>query len=170
MALPSVSYSVIKERSRRAWRRVRLRKHHPSTLARRDIARRELARRVSEIPVSARLRVIIEHVRPSIDGGRFPIKRSVGETVEVRADIFADGHDVLVAVLRDRRVAENAEAAEIAWREISMALTAPGTDEWTAGFEVSADTATSVISSFDRRTLGMRSSEVAKTEFTSPSI
>src|SRR6476646_10562608 len=83
-------------------------------LARTDIARRELARRAPEIPVSARLRVIVEHIRPSIDAGRFPIKRSVGETVEVHADIFADGHDALAAVLRDRRVAENAEAAEIA--------------------------------------------------------
>src|SRR6476646_1389942 len=55
-------------------------------------------------------RVIIEHIRPSIDGGRFPIKRTVGERVEVHADIFADGHDVIVAMLRDRAVG-SAEAS-----------------------------------------------------------
>ena len=47
-------------------------------------------------------RVIVEHVRPEIDGGRFPIKRTIGERVHVTADIFADGHDVVVAVVRDR--------------------------------------------------------------------
>ena len=47
-----------------------------------------------------RQRVIIERVEPEIDGGRFPIKRTVGESVSVEADIFADGHDVLAAVLR----------------------------------------------------------------------
>jgi len=46
--------------------------------------------------------VIVEHVRPEIDGGRFPIKRTIGERVHVTADIFADGHDVVVAVVRDR--------------------------------------------------------------------
>lgn len=40
-----------------------------------------------------RRRVVIECVRPQIDCGRFAIKRVVGETVVVEADIFADGHD-----------------------------------------------------------------------------
>jgi len=44
-------------------------------------------------------RVIIEGVKPEIDGGRFPIKRVVGEEVVVTADIFAEGHDVLRASL-----------------------------------------------------------------------
>jgi starch synthase (maltosyl-transferring) len=47
-----------------------------------------------------RQRVIIERVEPEIDAGRFPIKRTVGEKVVVEADIFADGHDVLSAVLK----------------------------------------------------------------------
>ena len=42
-------------------------------------------------------------MRPEIDGGRFPIKRTVGERVEVIAEVFADGHDVVAALLRDRR-------------------------------------------------------------------
>ena len=36
----------------------------------------------------------IEDVYPLIDGGRFPVKRIVGERVEVWADIYRDGHDV----------------------------------------------------------------------------
>lgn len=47
----------------------------------------------------ARKRVIIEGVRPEIDGGRFPAKRSVGERVRVEADIVADGHEVIAAQL-----------------------------------------------------------------------
>ena len=44
-------------------------------------------------------RVIIEGVQPEIDGGRFPIKRHTGESVQVEADIFTDGHDILSALL-----------------------------------------------------------------------
>jgi len=101
--------------------------------------------------------VIVEHVRPEIDGGRFPIKRTIGERVDVTADIFADGHDVVVAVLRDRptSTAENAENAEKhaetnffsassaisavhghEWRETPMSQTASDCDEWTASFDI----------------------------------
>jgi starch synthase (maltosyl-transferring) len=101
-------------------------------------------------------RVVIEHVRPEIDGGRFAIKRTVGERVDVSANIFADGHDVIAAVLRDRHglTAESAKSAEKnikenifsagsassavkreQWRETPMSLVAPGTDEWTASFD-----------------------------------
>ncbi|HAH07146.1 MAG TPA: alpha-1,4-glucan--maltose-1-phosphate maltosyltransferase [Elusimicrobia bacterium] len=47
-------------------------------------------------------RVAIEAVAPELDGGRFPVKRVVGETVQVEADIFADGHDALAARLLHR--------------------------------------------------------------------
>ena len=77
--------------------------------------------------------MIIEHIRPAIDGGQFPIKRTVGESVQVTADIFADGHDVIAAALRDRRAGAGGN-----WRETPMALVAPGTDEWAASFEVEA--------------------------------
>jgi hypothetical protein len=40
-------------------------------------------------------RVVIEHMQPQIDGGRFPVKRTVGEALFVTADVFADGHDLL---------------------------------------------------------------------------
>ena len=47
-----------------------------------------------------RRRVIVEGVEPEIDAGRFPIKRTTGERVVVEADIFADGHEVVSAVLK----------------------------------------------------------------------
>ena len=43
-------------------------------------------------------RIVIESVAPEVDGGRFPIKRTPGETVTVEADVFADGHDIVIAV------------------------------------------------------------------------
>ena len=55
-----------------------------------------------EAPRGARAPRRVERVQPEIDGGRFPIKRTPGESVEVAATIFADGHDVIAAVLRDR--------------------------------------------------------------------
>jgi starch synthase (maltosyl-transferring) len=42
---------------------------------------------------------IIERVEPEIDGGRFAIKRVVGETVTVEADVFTHGHDLVAAAL-----------------------------------------------------------------------
>jgi starch synthase (maltosyl-transferring) len=52
-----------------------------------------------------RQRVVIEGVRPEIDGGRFPIKRTIGEDVVVEADVFADGHDVITVLLQYRHEA-----------------------------------------------------------------
>jgi starch synthase (maltosyl-transferring) len=110
------------------------------------------ARRPSvEIPEALARRVVVEHVRPDL-GRRFAIKRTIGETVQVAADIFADGHDVVVAVLRDRHLAaadaesawSSASLASSAssaldgsgWRETPMTLVAPGMDEWAASFDV----------------------------------
>jgi starch synthase (maltosyl-transferring) len=107
----------------------------------------------SDIPEALSRRVVIEGIRPEVDGGRFPIKRSIDETVDVTATIFADGHDVIAAVLRDRSrlTAESAETAENndlsassaisavergPWRESPMTMVAPGTDRWTARFDV----------------------------------
>ncbi len=77
-----------------------------------------------------RRRVVIEGVSPEIDGGRFPIKRIAGETVTVEADVFADGHDVVTAVLRWRRL----EAAE--WHELPMLPL--DNDRWSGVFPVDA--------------------------------
>ena len=45
-------------------------------------------------------RIQIGSPAPMIDCGRYPSKRTVGDAVAVSADIFADGHDVLRAVVR----------------------------------------------------------------------
>jgi starch synthase (maltosyl-transferring) len=79
------------------------------------------------IAVAGRRRAVIEAVAPVVDGGRFPIKRIVGDEVVVEADAFADGHDVVVVVLRDR-----ATGGE--WRERPME--ALGNDRWKAAFDV----------------------------------
>ncbi len=77
---------------------------------------------------NGRGRVVIDRVRPCVDGGRFPIKRTVGEKVAVDADVFADGHDVIRCVLLHRK-----SAAE-PWREVPM-RPAPN-DLWQASFTV----------------------------------
>src|ERR1700730_7001855 len=41
----------------------------------------------------------IEDIYPLIDGGRFAVKRIVGERAEVWADIYRDGHDGAAASL-----------------------------------------------------------------------
>jgi starch synthase (maltosyl-transferring) len=72
--------------------------------------------------------VVIEGVKPEIDAGRFPIKRTVGEKVVVEADIFADGHDAIACVLGYRK----ADAGE--WDEVPMQpLT---NDRWRGEFQV----------------------------------
>jgi starch synthase (maltosyl-transferring) len=53
-------------------------------------------------------RVVIENVQPEIDGGRYPIKRTLGERVVIEADIHADGHDILSAVVLYRPERESA--------------------------------------------------------------
>ena len=78
-------------------------------------------------------RVVVDAVRPAIDAGRFPIKRTVGETVRVEADIFADGHDMLGGVVKYRHLDEATERP-LEWHEVP--LTPLGNDAWTASFEV----------------------------------
>jgi len=39
--------------------------------------------------------VIVEHPSPEVDGGRYPVKRSLGETVVLEVDLIADGHDAI---------------------------------------------------------------------------
>jgi len=58
--------------------------------------------------------VVIENLRPLLDGGRYPIKRIVGEDLVVEADIFKDGHDVVAAILKWRVLGKRA------WRETPM--------------------------------------------------
>ena len=68
----------------------------------------------------------IEDVYPLIDGGRFPVKRIVGERVEIWADIYRDGHDVTAAALIWRHERERE------WHREPMTL--DSNDRWTASF------------------------------------
>ena len=47
-------------------------------------------------------RIVIQYAEPTVDAGRYPAKRVVGDTVRVSADIFRDGHEILRAVVRYR--------------------------------------------------------------------
>ncbi|MDQ3688830.1 MAG: alpha-1,4-glucan--maltose-1-phosphate maltosyltransferase [Chloroflexota bacterium] len=49
--------------------------------------------------IGTRRSIIIERIDPELDGGRFPVKRVVGDQLLVTADIFADGHDLLDAAI-----------------------------------------------------------------------
>ncbi|HEX6227193.1 MAG TPA: alpha-1,4-glucan--maltose-1-phosphate maltosyltransferase [Chryseolinea sp.] len=71
-------------------------------------------------------RVIIENVQPQVDEGLYPAKRTVGERVDVTADIFSDGHDHIRARLLYKK------EGEAKWKEIEMI---PGlNDVWHASF------------------------------------
>ena len=71
-------------------------------------------------------RIYIEDVYPVVDVGRFPVKRIVGEELDVWADIFRDGHVVLAAELLWRR--EGADK----WLRVPMVL--HDNDRWKASF------------------------------------
>ena len=79
-------------------------------------------------PIPDRSRVVIENVQPEVDGGRFAVKRTVGDSVRVEADVFADGHDEIACRLYFRA------ADEPAWQETPMTLL--GNDHWRGEFRV----------------------------------
>ena len=77
-----------------------------------------------------RVRVVIEQIQPCVDGGRFPAKRVVGDSVCVEADCFADGHDVVACAVQWRRSPDDA------WQ--SAPMVGLGNDRWRATFAVDA--------------------------------
>ncbi|HSU14202.1 alpha-1,4-glucan--maltose-1-phosphate maltosyltransferase [Longimicrobium sp.] len=78
--------------------------------------------------IDASRKIVIECVEPELDGGRYAVKREVGDTVEVFADIFKEGHDAIAAAIRYR--AED----EAEWREAPMRFF--DNDRWTGSFTV----------------------------------
>src|SRR5918997_5128925 len=77
-------------------------------------------------------RIQILNPAPMIDCGRFPAKRTVGEWVQVSADVFRDGHEILRAQVRYRGPGEGEwRAAPMRWidREVDG-------DRWAGSFEV----------------------------------
>jgi starch synthase (maltosyl-transferring) len=79
-------------------------------------------------PNEERYRIVIEGVSPEVDSGRFPAKATIGDTVDVTADIYADGHDSLGASLLYRHNSESN------WTETPMRLL--GNDRWQGSFKV----------------------------------
>ena len=73
-------------------------------------------------------RIQILEVKPQVDCGRYPVKRIVGDEVEVAARIFRDGHDVLGAAVRYR------PAGTTRWQEAPLELR--GNDRWSGSFTV----------------------------------
>ncbi|PZR75730.1 MAG: alpha-1,4-glucan--maltose-1-phosphate maltosyltransferase [Chthoniobacterales bacterium] len=65
---------------------------------------------------------VIENVQPLVDGGRYMVKRVVGDDLVVEADVFKDGHDVVAAALKWRQVGETR------WQETPMAFV--DNDRW----------------------------------------
>ena len=78
-------------------------------------------------PLVVRPPIAIECVSPMLDDGRFAVKRILGDSFEVSADVFSDGHDVLGARVRYRAPDDSA------WRTAAMAFDY-GADRWTGGF------------------------------------
>src|SRR6187549_1249008 len=72
---------------------------------------------------------VVEDVTPQVDAGRFPIKRIVGDSVEVNAACFAHGHELVACVVRFRE-----QGGE--WVETPMESL--GNDLWRASFDVDA--------------------------------
>ena len=73
-------------------------------------------------------RIIIENVTPQLDGGAFYIKRIVGQSIEVKANVFADGHDVVACSVKYKHQSDKK------WQEVRMTETS--NDEWVACFQV----------------------------------
>jgi starch synthase (maltosyl-transferring) len=73
-------------------------------------------------------RIQIQEVAPQVDCGRFPVKRTVGDPVEVTARIFRDGHETLGAAVRHRR------PDATGWTE--SPLEPLGNDLWSGSFQV----------------------------------
>lgn len=52
------------------------------------------------VDISHQPRVVIEQVQPLVDGGRYPVKRLLGDLLAVTCAIFKDGHDLITAEVR----------------------------------------------------------------------
>jgi starch synthase (maltosyl-transferring) len=75
-----------------------------------------------------RKRVVIDYVGPQVDCGLFPVKRAVGETVNVVAHAFADSHDQIQVELLYKK-SEHTD-----WTSRTMAYQI--NDEWSGSFKV----------------------------------
>ncbi|GAT34281.1 starch synthase [Terrimicrobium sacchariphilum] len=72
--------------------------------------------------------VVIDHITPQLEGGRYAVKRISGQDLVVEADILKEGHDLVTAVLKWR------PKGDAAWRETPMTL--GQNDRWTGTLSV----------------------------------
>ncbi|MDQ6886120.1 MAG: alpha-1,4-glucan--maltose-1-phosphate maltosyltransferase [Gemmatimonadota bacterium] len=69
----------------------------------------------------------IECVTPSLDDGRHPVKRIIGDSFHLSADIFREGHDLVAARIRYRSPADRE------WRYVPLVYEY-NNDRWGGGF------------------------------------
>ncbi|MGH2844392.1 MAG: alpha-1,4-glucan--maltose-1-phosphate maltosyltransferase [Solirubrobacteraceae bacterium] len=83
-------------------------------------------------PAVAPARIVIQYPSPAVDGGRYPAKRCVGDTVQFSVDIFRDGHERLQAAIRYRFTGDRR------WREAGLEPVDAhhGGVRWAGAFEV----------------------------------
>ncbi len=73
-------------------------------------------------------RIVIENVLPQIDSGSYFIKRIIGQSITVSADVFSDGHDIIQCCVKYKHESESS------WQEIRMRH--ESNDLWTVDFTV----------------------------------
>lgn len=73
-------------------------------------------------------RIVIENLSPQIDCGAYFIKRIVGQTITVMADVFSDGHDIIECCVKFKHEADEN------WQEVRMVPRE--NEQWTATFKV----------------------------------
>ena len=67
-----------------------------------------------KLPARRPERIRIERIWPQVDAGRYPVKRTLGERVDVYATFLRDGHEVLGGAVRYRAPGKRR------WRELPM--------------------------------------------------
>jgi starch synthase (maltosyl-transferring) len=67
-------------------------------------------------------RILVQHVEPLLDCGRYAVKRVLGDRLEVSATIFRDGHEILGAAVRARPKGERRWSESLMYHE--------GNDRW----------------------------------------
>jgi len=73
-------------------------------------------------------RIVIENVKPQLDCGVNPIKRIENQNVNVSADVFSDGHDVIQCCVKFKHEKDKN------WQEVRM--NSVGNESWNASFKV----------------------------------
>ncbi|MEO5355838.1 MAG: alpha-1,4-glucan--maltose-1-phosphate maltosyltransferase [Nitrospirae bacterium YQR-1] len=78
---------------------------------------------------------VIEAITPAVDGGKFPIKREVGETLVVKAAVYRDGHDLTRVNLKYKE-----KYGDNTWQSVEMESLNQGLDLWQGSFILEKNT------------------------------